>query len=346
MDSLQNVLRYLNRSFASHAIRMSNERIVRAQPYGTIGEVPAGTPLSERGVRSDAMYVLLDGALREDAPCTGVLTGAHAFSGELDLLVNTGSTTTIVVARASRLLRIGRTLLKRMMRNDPDICGFLVRTFAQRRLRAFASAAGPVLSGPSERDATGALPGHHEYDLAIVGTGSAGLVAAAQAIAHGLDTVWVDGQLPFGIDSESALFMPQLTHRIGPHLTVCDVYVHLDCVSYPFVLKSRGGDSLRAHSVIVNSTLRPEYNRHAAQIRMRANTEWLDGAIDVNPGGFVLTGRSARGSMRAAPFESSQPGVFAIGDIRCANLRPPLVSAIEGAAAVDAVLNFLRADGR
>ncbi|MBN3790518.1 cyclic nucleotide-binding protein [Burkholderia sp. Ac-20353] len=346
MDSLQNVLRCLDQSFDSHATRMSNDRIARAQPYGTIGDVPAGTPLSEQGIRSDAMYVVLDGALREYDPYPGVPIGTHAFSGELDLLVNTGSTTTIVVARASRLLRIGRKMLKRLLRNDPDICGFLIRTFVQRRLRAFARAANPVLRTSSWRRTTVPLSWHHDYDLAIVGTGFAGFVAAAQAIAHGLDTVWVDGQLPYGIDSEPEPLTPQFAHRIGPHLTVHGVYVRLDCASYPFVLKSRGGDSLRTHSVIVNSTLRPDYNRHVAQIRMRANTEWLDGAIDVNPGGFVLTGRSARGSMRAAPFESSQPGVFAIGDVRCANLRPTLVSAIEGAAAVDAVLNFLRADGR
>jgi thioredoxin reductase (NADPH) len=44
------------------------------------------------------------------------------------------------------------------------------------------------------------------------------------------------------------------------------------------------------------------------------NTEWLSGLEEVDGKGFVITGRGAE--LVASPFGTSQPGVFAVGDVR------------------------------
>ncbi len=51
------------------------------------------------------------------------------------------------------------------------------------------------------------------------------------------------------------------------------------------------------------------------------NAIWLDGCVDVDSKGFVITGGNCRqaadtGSRPALPLETSRPGVFAIGDVR------------------------------
>ncbi|TPB44748.1 cyclic nucleotide-binding protein, partial [Burkholderia pseudomallei] len=122
-----------------------------------------------------------------------------------------------------------------------------------------------------------------------------------------------------------------------------DHTVRLDCDAYPFRLVTRGGERLRAHAVVIASSLRPEYSPRRARVTLRANTEWLDGAVDVDDDGFVRTGRAASGTTLAAAFESSQPGVFAIGAVRAGPRRSALGELTEGAVVVDAIRRFIRA---
>lgn len=79
------------------------------------------------------------------------------------------------------------------------------------------------------------------------------------------------------------------------------------------------------------------------------HTEWLDGIIERDRSGFILTGEDlsdrARGRfVERAPlsFETSLPGVFAAGDVRYASTKR-LASAVgEGAVAVREIHEYLR----
>jgi thioredoxin reductase (NADPH) len=54
--------------------------------------------------------------------------------------------------------------------------------------------------------------------------------------------------------------------------------------------------------------------------------------------GFVVTGSDASG---AHPLETSQPGVFAIGDVRCGSTKRVAAAVGEGAQVVAAVHAYL-----
>jgi thioredoxin reductase (NADPH) len=58
------------------------------------------------------------------------------------------------------------------------------------------------------------------------------------------------------------------------------------------------------------------------------NTEWLAGCVETDDKGFVVTGKGA------LPLETSQPGVFAIGDVRAGSSKRVAAAVGEGAAVV------------
>jgi thioredoxin reductase (NADPH) len=70
------------------------------------------------------------------------------------------------------------------------------------------------------------------------------------------------------------------------------------------------------------------------------NTDWLTGSgIALDAKGFVLTGKDAGGA--SPPLETSQPGVFAIGDVRSGSIKRVAASVGEGAQVVAAIHAFL-----
>jgi thioredoxin reductase (NADPH) len=58
------------------------------------------------------------------------------------------------------------------------------------------------------------------------------------------------------------------------------------------------------------------------------NTDWLEGCVDLDDKGFVVTGNGAQ------PLETSLPGVFAIGDVRAGSTKRVAAAVGEGAAVV------------
>ena len=81
---------------------------------------------------------------------------------------------------------------------------------------------------------------------------------------------------------------------------------------------------------------------------------WLCGCAALDERGFVLTDRALSGShlgahwtalgRRPLPYETSHPGLFAVGDVRSGSMKRVAAAVGEGSAAVSAVHEFLAFD--
>jgi thioredoxin reductase (NADPH) len=78
-----------------------------------------------------------------------------------------------------------------------------------------------------------------------------------------------------------------------------------------------------------------------------ANTSWLNGRVALDAKGFIKTGwdltqedlAAARWPLDRSPYllETSLPGVFAVGDVRCGNVKRVASAVGEGSIAVSFV---------
>jgi len=83
-------------------------------------------------------------------------------------------------------------------------------------------------------------------------------------------------------------------------------------------------------------------------IGARPETAWLNGGVMLDRDGFVLTDRqlpaaSAADRPGGLPFETSLPGVFAAGDVRCGSMKRVAAAVGEGSSAVRSVHERLAA---
>jgi thioredoxin reductase (NADPH) len=77
------------------------------------------------------------------------------------------------------------------------------------------------------------------------------------------------------------------------------------------------------------------------------STAWLSGCIALNEKSFVLTGPDLpienldpglwKASRRPKFFETSLPGIFAVGDVRCGSVKRVAAAVGEGSACIQQV---------
>ncbi|NID16976.1 FAD-dependent oxidoreductase [Luteibacter yeojuensis] len=71
------------------------------------------------------------------------------------------------------------------------------------------------------------------------------------------------------------------------------------------------------------------------------NTAWLDGCLDLDRKGFVLTGRDSDGYATPSPYATTLRGVFAVGDVRSGSIKRVASGVGEGSVVVQAIHRFL-----
>jgi thioredoxin reductase (NADPH) len=71
------------------------------------------------------------------------------------------------------------------------------------------------------------------------------------------------------------------------------------------------------------------------------NTEWLAGCIDIDEKGFVLTGTDVTSRRTASAFETSEAGIFAVGDVRAGSVKRVASGVGEGSVCVASVHRYL-----
>ena len=111
-------------------------------------------------------------------------------------------------------------------------------------------------------------------------------------------------------------------------------------------LSLRGGDG-EERTVVADAVF--------VMIGARPHTDWLPTEVMRDAHGFVLTGPEALGGTGApewplerppSAFETSRPGVFAVGDVRSGSVKRVAAAVGEGSVVIPQVHSYLSIDGR
>jgi thioredoxin reductase (NADPH) len=139
---------------------------------------------------------------------------------------------------------------------------------------------------------------------------------------------------------------PDLAHSMSQYLITRlehtpNVRIHTGTV----VTALHGGEQLEA-ATIVQAGGEAIYPVSAVFVLIGADpcTGWLQGALALDDQGFILTGRDLPfPPIAAAPYQTSLPGVFAVGDVRSGSVKRVASAVGEGAVVVQAVHRTLAA---
>jgi thioredoxin reductase (NADPH) len=77
-----------------------------------------------------------------------------------------------------------------------------------------------------------------------------------------------------------------------------------------------------------------------AMIGAEPNTGWVDGCLELDAKGFVVTGAEA-GQGADSPYATSRPGVYAVGDVRSGSVKRVASGVGEGSVVVQAIHRYL-----
>lgn len=134
--------------------KLTEEMIQRLIPYGREGTFPADAILYTYGDRQTDMFIVLEGGIDIFLPVAGGGTKVFArhrkfdFSGEFNLLNSQGAVVEARTISESRLVRISRKELQRLMRAEGDIANLIVQGTIWRRIGIVGEASsGVVLRG-------------------------------------------------------------------------------------------------------------------------------------------------------------------------------------------------------
>jgi thioredoxin reductase (NADPH) len=137
--------------------RLTEDMVERMRAYGREEIFPANVPLFTPGERQVDMFVVLDGNIDISLPAANgepKIIAHHKkydFSGELNLLTSQGSLVEARTVSESRLLRIPRNELQRLMRAEGDIANLITSATIWRRIGILGEeTSGIVLMGHTD----------------------------------------------------------------------------------------------------------------------------------------------------------------------------------------------------
>jgi thioredoxin reductase (NADPH) len=131
--------------------QLTEEMLERLLAYGREESFPPDTPLFQQGERQVDMFVVLEGEIEISLPST---SGEHKvianhkrleFSGELNMLTSQGSLVDARTVCPSRILRIARSGLQRLMRAEGDISNIITSATVWRRIAIIGEGSGGIL---------------------------------------------------------------------------------------------------------------------------------------------------------------------------------------------------------
>ena len=134
--------------------KLTEEMVERVRSYAREETLPSNVPLFTSGERQVDMFVVLDGEVAVSLPTANgesKIIAHHQrfdFSGELNLLTSQGSLVEARTVKESRLLRIPRNELQKLMRAEGDIANLITSATIWRRIGILGEeTSGVVLMG-------------------------------------------------------------------------------------------------------------------------------------------------------------------------------------------------------
>jgi len=131
--------------------KLTEEMVERLRPYGQEETLPADQVLFTTGDRQVDMFVVLDGEITITLPAMDGETKIIAhhrrfeFSGEFNMLNSQGSLVEARTVAESRILRISRSGLQRLMRAEGDIANLITQATIWRRIGILGEANGGIV---------------------------------------------------------------------------------------------------------------------------------------------------------------------------------------------------------
>ncbi len=129
---------------------LSEEQINRTKPYGKIEDLPAGTPVFERGQRNTDFFIVLQGTIEiyEHAaegtkPITTHKPGE--FTGELDMFNDREILVSGQMGEAGQVLRLNRAQFRKLVSAENDIGEIILQAFILRRMGLVSRSQGSVM---------------------------------------------------------------------------------------------------------------------------------------------------------------------------------------------------------
>jgi thioredoxin reductase (NADPH) len=196
------------------------------------------------------------------------------------------------------------------------------------------------------------------FDALVVGGGPAGLAAAVHASSEGLRTLVVEQESVGGQAGSSSLIRNYLGFLrgisgaelaqhgyqqawvFGAHFVLTHEVDRVCRQDGEFVAHVGGIGTVRASGVIVATGVSDR--RPGAEPR----TDWLPEDVGRDRHGFLLTGADAAASgwsseRQPHPHETTVPGLFAVGDVRCGSVKRVACAVGEGSAVVSQLQQYL-----
>jgi thioredoxin reductase (NADPH) len=131
--------------------KLTEDMVERLRAYGQEETFPANVKLFRQGDRQVDVYVVLEGEIEISIPAANgecKIIAHHQrfdFSGELNLLNSQGSLVEARTVSVTRVLRIPRVQLQRLMRAHGDIANLITQATIWRRIGIIGEATGGVV---------------------------------------------------------------------------------------------------------------------------------------------------------------------------------------------------------
>ena len=290
---------------------LSPAQIARLSSHGVVRPITRGEVLIEAGQTNVPFFVVKAGEIEIIRPSSmgDLLVAFHRpgqFTGEASMLLGRPAMMRVRASETGEVIQLTRDQMHGLIQTDADISEVLMRALIHRRSQLVAQGIGDVM---------------------VIGSGkSSASSAATTSLSENMSRYLIRR-----IEETATIQV-----RTRTEIVALEGNGHLERVHW-----RDGTGAVTSHDI-----------KHVFLMTgAGANASWLNGRVVLDEKGFIKTGpdltqkdlAAARWPLDRSPYvlETSHPGVFAVGDVRCGNIKRVASAVGEGSIAVSFVHRVL-----